>query len=172
MARNSLSKEIIELFKNNKKWKTQTTRDNISGFKIKYCSNCTQNAAAYILGLAINVKVWRKLEKEDRDSLPNNVSDIVERYKSDKNPDQKKQKKQIVIKKVGKESPYYFPLSKFNIDDELIKDCKLVKPYRGCVKEALLTLETKIKKRLNTNKNGQDLIKECLSRGVFNKQEK
>lgn len=173
MARNSLKKEIINIFNKDKGWKIQTTRDNISRFKIKYCSNCTQNASAYILGLAMDVKVWRKLNKEDRESLPNNISEIVERYKTDKNLELKKHKKEtkIITKNVGKESPYDFPLSKFNIDEELIQDCKLVKPYRGGIREALLTLETKIKKKLKTKNNGKPLIQECKSRGVFDREE-
>jgi len=170
MVKDILNKEIIKIFEKSKKWKSQTIRDNVSRFKIKYCSSCTQDAAAYILGLAIGVKVWRKLKKEDKDSLPINFSEIVERYKEGKNLEQSNRKKPILVKQVGKEHPYDFPLSKFNIDDELIKDCKLVKPYRSCVREALLTLETKIKKKLSTNKNGKGLIQECRNKGVFDRQ--
>lgn len=172
MTKDLLNKEIIKLFEESKSWKPQTIRDNVSRFKIKYCSNCTQNAAAYILGQIVDVKLWRKLSKEDKASLPNNVPEIIERYKIDRMPDSAHPKKQVILKQVGKENPYEFPLVKFNLDDELTKDCKLIKPYRGAVKEALLTLETKMKRKLNTTKNGQDLIKECSSRGVFDRQDK
>jgi hypothetical protein len=77
----------------------------------------------------------------------------------------------VVTKIVKEEDPYNFPLSKFRIDSELIKDCKLIKPYRSCIKEALLTLETRIKHKLKVNKNGKALIQECKSRNVFKKNE-
>jgi len=82
MTKDKLKKEIITIFGNSKlKWKPHTVTDNVSRFKIKNCSGCTQNAAAYILGLIKEVKVWQKLSKEDRESLkPYNVSDIVDKF--------------------------------------------------------------------------------------------
>ena len=82
MAKDILKKEIIGIFHRSKlQWKPQTTRDNVSRFKIKNCSGCTQNATAYILGLTKDVKVWRKLDKVDKESLkPYNVPEIVSKY--------------------------------------------------------------------------------------------
>jgi|SRR3989344_2552850 len=124
-------------------------------------------AIFYFIAAKKNIKISKYNLEEN---LMSKVNELLER---DKNPERNSEKKvKNITKKFGKECPYDFPLSQFNIDGELVKDCKLVKPYRGCIKEALLTLETKIKKKLNTDKNGQDLIKECLSREVFNKKEK
>lgn len=81
MPKDSLKEEIILKFKTFKHWETQTVRDRVSRFKINECPGCTQNAAAYILGLTEDVKIWGKLDKKDKDSLPPNVSDIVDKYK-------------------------------------------------------------------------------------------
>jgi hypothetical protein len=52
-------------------------------------------------------------------------------------------------KRKDDKSPYDIPLSKYEIDQELVEDCRIQKPYRKPVSEALLTLETRIRKKLN-----------------------
>jgi len=170
MAKDVLKKEIISIFSDRLGWKTQTVRDQISRFKINECQGCTQNGAAYLLGLIKGIKIWRKLEEKDKEKLPKNVSEIIEKYKNPKFI--KEDKKIIVVKETKEKKPYNFPLSKFNIDKELVKDCKLIKPYRACIREALLTLETRIKDKLKVDKTGKALIQECKQRGVFNRQNK
>lgn len=66
-------------------------------------------------------------------------------------------------------SPYDLPLGKYAIDSELIADCKIQKPYRKAVSEALLTLETRIRKTLGLPDTciGVDLISEAQKKGVF-----
>ena len=66
-------------------------------------------------------------------------------------------------------SPYDLPLIKFGIHPELIRDCKLVKPYRNSIREASLTLETIIQNKLELDSGyyGMKLIKERKSRGIF-----
>jgi len=78
----------------------------------------------------------------------------------------------VVLKKTKDKSPYNYPLSKFNIDRELVQDCKLIQPYRACIREALLTLETRIGDKLGSEKTGKQLIQECKKMGVFNRQNK
>jgi hypothetical protein len=66
-------------------------------------------------------------------------------------------------------SPYDISLRAFQIDEELVRDCKMTKPYRAAIREATLTLETRIRKRLNLPDDviGKDLIIEARKRGVF-----
>lgn len=110
-----------------------------------------------------------KISKYVKDpQLLQKIEELIEKDKEDKPISHKKE---IIIKKIKDEDPYNFPLSKFNVDNELVNDCKIAKPYRGCIREALLTLETKIKKKLNINKNGKALITECKNKGVFKRQE-
>ena len=127
----------------------------------------TPESIFYFIAAKKNIKISKYGLEE---SILTKVDELLEK---DKDPESRTKKQiQIVTKKVGKGDPYDFPLSKFNLDQELIDDCKLTKPYRSCVREALLTLETKIKKKLNVNKNGKPLIQECKSRGVFKRDER
>ncbi len=66
-------------------------------------------------------------------------------------------------------SPYDYVLSKFNIDEELVADCKIQKPYRKAVSEALLTLETRIRSTLGLpdTSTGADLVTKAKKQGVF-----
>lgn len=66
-------------------------------------------------------------------------------------------------------SPYDFSLKQYEVDEELIRDCKLIKPYRAAVKEAMLTLETRLRNELNLDPSltGQDLIKEANKKDLF-----
>lgn len=166
MAKDILKKEIMEIFSNKLHWKSQTIRDQISRFKIKECQGCTQNGAAYILGLIKGIKIWGKLTKEDKERLPSNVPEIVRRYK---NPSFIKKEKVTIVKRTKEKSLYNYPLSKFNIDKELVQDCKIIQPYRACIREALLTLETRIQDKLKIHETGKRLIQECRKRGVFNR---
>ena len=72
-------------------------------------------------------------------------------------------------KETVEKSPYDYLLSKFNIDAELVTDCKIQKPYRKAVSEALLTLETRIRSTLNLSDTftGAALITEAKKQGVF-----
>jgi len=105
MAKNTLNKEIISIFSEKLDLKEQTIRDQISRFKIKECPNCTQNATAYILGQVRGVKVWGKLNKEDKESLPQNVSEIVDKYTKNSEESKKIPRKKKI--KVGNIIPNY-----------------------------------------------------------------
>lgn len=72
-------------------------------------------------------------------------------------------------KRKNDKSPYDMPLGKYGIDLELVKDCRIQKPYRKPVIEALLTLETRIRKTLKAGDSvtGTDLVSEASKQGVF-----
>lgn len=81
-------------------------------------------------------------------------------------------KKQIIKRKIGKESPYDFPLTKFNLNKNLTQDCSSLfkKPYRGAIKEALLSLEEQIRDKIGSDKDGRNLIGEARRKGVFKRK--
>lgn len=85
-----------------------------------------------------------------------------------------KTKKEVIKKtvKVGKENPYEFPLSKFNLNKGLTEDCGPIfkKPYRSAIREALLNLEEHIRSRIKSDEDGHDLIKEAKKKGVFKRK--
>lgn len=66
-------------------------------------------------------------------------------------------------------SPYDLPLTRYDLDAELVADCKVQKPYRKAVSEALLTLETRIRATLGLpdTYTGAALITEANKRGIF-----
>jgi hypothetical protein len=76
-----LSEGIIKLFQTKKNWKIQTIRDRVSRFKIKECPHATQNAAAHVLALTLGFSCAKKLRKDDKKTLPSNLSDIIAKYK-------------------------------------------------------------------------------------------
>lgn len=124
--------------------------------------------ACYLVATDKDIKISRYLE----DSELSKVNKLLEISPLIRRPVIKKD--EITIKEIKEINPYNLSLSIFNIDNELVKDCKLVKPYRGCIREALLTLETKIKNKLEINKSltGRKVITECKRKGVFKRQDK
>jgi Protein of unknown function (Hypoth_ymh) len=74
-------------------------------------------------------------------------------------------------KRKDAKSPYYIPLGKYEIDRELVKDCRIQYPYRKPVSEALLTLETRMRKTLKAGDSvtGISLVSEADKQGVFDR---
>ncbi len=74
------------------------------------------------------------------------------------------EKKNNVIK-----SPYDIPLAQYNLDSELVRDAKLQKPYRSSVREALGTLEERMRNLLGLDEtvHGIDLVTAAQDAGVF-----
>jgi hypothetical protein len=96
----TLSQDIIKEFLKKTDLKSkQSVRNFVSKIKIKECPNATQNAAAQVAALIKNFSVAKKLKKEDRITLPNNLAEIIERYKGRTVEIEKKR-----IKKVFKKS--------------------------------------------------------------------
>jgi hypothetical protein len=74
-------------------------------------------------------------------------------------------------KRRNDKSPYDMSLSKYGIDQELVEDCRIQKPYRKAVSEALLTLETRMRKTLKAGDSvtGIDLVSEAIKQGAFDR---
>jgi len=163
-----LSKEIIQEFIKRKHFKSEQAAANfISKIKINEGLDCTQNAVAQIAAKIKGFSIAKRLKKEDK--IPNNFSEIVDKYT---NKTKVNYKKQIIIKKVGKENPYDFPLTKFKLNSGLTEDCAPIfkKPFRGAIKEALLNLEDHIRSKINSEEDGKNLITEARNKGVFKRK--
>jgi hypothetical protein len=76
-----LSEDIIKIFQSKTSCEVQTIRNKVSTFKIKECPHATQNAAAHVLALTMGFSCAQKLKQNDKISLPENLSDIVAKYK-------------------------------------------------------------------------------------------
>lgn len=82
MGKDVLKDTIISIFRNKTGWGEQTVRNNISKFKLKECPRSTQNAAAHLLSQTKGFSCAKQLSKEDKTSLPQNVSEIIDKRKT------------------------------------------------------------------------------------------
>lgn len=100
------------------------------------------------------------------------VNELLEKDKNKGKP--KPLTKDVIERKIGKETPYEFPISGFNLNSELAKDCSPLfkKPFRASIREALLNLEHHMRVKLNSEQDGRDLIKEAKEKGVFSRKKR
>lgn len=119
------------------------------------------------------IDVYSILKREGREKEIEGFKDAISRFDFDN----KKTRKQRVSKtpetsEKEERSPYDLPLTKYNIDSELIADCKIQKPYRKAVSEAMLTLETRIRSAIGVDETfyGEKLIVEAKKQGVFKRK--
>lgn len=94
-----LAPEIIREFLKKTEMKSeQSVRNFVSKIKIKECPKATQNAAAQIAALIKGFSVAKKLKKEDKETLPANLSEIIERYKKKRIEVGKREYKKLIKK--------------------------------------------------------------------------
>lgn len=127
----------------------------------------TSEAIFYFIAAKNNIKISKHRLSE---SLLTKVDELLER---DKNPEGTKKKEiKVITKKIGKEDPFDFPLTKFRLHAGLTEDCSPIfkKPFRSAIKEALLNLEDHIRNKLKSDKDGKDLISEARAKSVFNRK--
>ena len=137
----------------------------ISKIRRKTGNSISKNIAACILASQINIDVYNILQNDDkelaefRQALTN--FDDAKIIKQPKKEDNKKNTK--------KDSPYDYSLSKFDLDGDLIKNCKIQLPYRTAVKEAALVLETRIRTELQLGPEytGTRLIQHAKKINIF-----
>lgn len=133
----------------------------------------TSEIAMYVVASKENIPVARILMKEGKKTELKELQDVLSKYNFD-NKMPRIPKNNIAESKKEPKSPYSFSLSEYNIDAELVQDCKLVKPYRIAIKEALLTLETKIQGllKLDSTWHGVKLIDEARCQKIFDRNDK
>ena len=143
--------------------------------RIKAVRAITKNSISPEIAIAVvaskeGIDVHRLLKKEGRNDEIEKYSDAVTKFdfENSRINIQPKKIKELNEQKMEK-SPYETPLSKFDIDSELISDCKIVKPYRNAVSNAFLTLETRMRAILNapSNMTGIELVTEAAKQGLF-----
>lgn len=144
-----------------------TIYDKINQVKAKTGNSISQEVALDVVASQAGLNVSKLLKKEGRADELRNFMGVMAKFDFGNNV-ARKPKIQIVEKRIDK-SPYDLPLSKYNIDQELIDDCKIKRPYRNAVSEAMLTLETRIRKQLALpdSLTGVALIDEAQKRGIF-----
>lgn len=132
-------------------------------------SSISKEVAHDILAAINDVDVYDILKNENREPELKEFSDAMTKFDFGNGI---AVRKPVVVNgnsENKEKSPYDLSLTKYNIDPELIADCKIQKPYRKVVSEALLTLETRIRSTLNLpdTYTGADLVTEAKKQGVF-----
>lgn len=137
----------------------------------KQTGNSISKEVAYdVLASMNDVDVHGVLKNENREQELKEFSDTMSKFDFGNGV---AVRKPIIVNKTDdakdERSPYDIPLAKYDLDSELVADCKIQKPYRKAVSEALLTLETRIRATLGLpdTYTGAALINEANKRGVF-----
>jgi hypothetical protein len=150
-----------------KKIPRSTIYDRISQAKAKTGNSISDEVALDVVASQSGLNVSKLLKKEGRLDELRDFMDVMAKFDFGTNI-LRRPKVQTLEKRVDR-SPYELPLSRYNIDQELIDDCRINSPYRKAVSEAMLTLETRIRKTLGLSDTftGVDLISEAQKKGVF-----
>lgn len=153
-----------------KKMATPTIYTKIKSVKKKTGNSISKEVAVDVVASLEGIDVHSILKKEGREEELKEFRDTVAKFDFGNGV---AVKKPIIVNSNSEnreeKSPYDLPLSKYDIDLELIKDCKIQQPYRKAVSEALLTLETRIRSTLTLpdTYTGAALITEANKRGIF-----
>ena len=131
---------------------TRTIYNKIKNVKKKTGNSISDELALGVVGSIEGIDIYKILQKEERFDEIKDIRDILSKFDFSENYVNRKQRQQTQESKT-EILPYTIPLSKYNIDYELTKDCKLAPPFRNPVKEALLTLETRMRESLNFQHN-------------------
>jgi len=120
----------------------------------------------YLVAAENNIKISKYTDDE---KILTKVDELMQRQgnnliKKDNNlvQEQTNSKKEEI-------DPFLLPLSKFEIYDDLSKECKIKKPYSKEINHAVLTLEEFMRERMDlpSSTYGMDLVKEAKSKGIL-----
>lgn len=162
ISENRIEKELSKVLREKLNITKRAVDIKINNLKKKRGHDITRRDAALLLASTNEIDISKFASSEK-----------LKEIRELKNKEYKiETKKQIIIKKSGKGSPYDFPLTKFNLNKHLTRDCSSLfkKPYRGAIKEALLSLEEYIRTKIGSDKDGRNLIGEARGKGVFERK--
>lgn len=129
--------------------------------------------STYMVAAKEGIDVHRLLAKEGKQKELEDFKTACATYDFGNSETKRKPIQKNEEKKNGSvKSPFDIPLSQYNIDAELVTDCKIQKPYRKAVSEAMLTLETRIRSSIGVDETfyGEKLIAEAKRQGVFKRK--
>jgi len=151
----------------------QTIHSRKRALRKKVHNAISSEVALDIVAAEEGIDIHKLLKKENRLGELDDYKQARGTYDfSEEPPKRNKPQEKTIKKEKDEKSPYDLSLAKYNLDSELIRDCKLIKPYRNSIREALLTLETKIQNGLGLDSSyyGMKLIKEMKQQGVFKRK--
>lgn len=153
-----------------KKMAQPTIYKKIEAVKKKTGNSISKEVALDVVASLEDIEVHDILKKEGREEELKEYKDVMAKFDFGNGI---AVRKPVIVNKTDEnkeeKSPYDFSLAKYSLDPELVDDCKIQKPYRNAVSEALLTLETRIRSTLGLSDTytGAALITEANKRGVF-----
>ena len=157
-------KIMVEICKRTSK---RTAYRKISMIQQKAGHSISRDTSACVLASQLHIDI-HKLLQDDEEQL-SRVQHVLPIFNFENRKDTRQQKQNSSAKKSTKDTPYDYPLSKFNLDTELVKNCKIHPPYRTAIKEAALVLETRIrdKLKLGPEYTGVSLVKKAKREDLF-----
>ena len=157
-------KIMVEICKQASK---STTYRKISKIQQKASYSISRETSAYVLASQLDIDIHRLLQ-DDAEQL-SKVQHALSTFNFKDRKDTKHLNQNSNEKKSTKDTPYDYPLSKFNLDVELVKNCKIHSPYRVAVKEAALVLETRIRDKLKLGPEctGVSLVTKAKQKDLF-----
>lgn len=146
----------------------RTMYDRMKAIKKKTGNSISNEVALDILASQEGIEVYDILAREDRRMEIAEFRDALSKFDFNEHVAAKKRTNNSSEQKEER-SPYDIPLARYDLDEELIRDCKIQHPYRKAVSEALLTLETRIREKLGLPDDciGVALIDEAQKRDIF-----
>lgn len=151
----------------------QTIHSRKRSLREKTKNAISSETALYIVAADEGIDVHKLLNKDGKQKELDDFKTACATYNFDNSEIKRKPKiKNDEKKNKPIKSPFDIPLSQYNIDAELISDCKIQKPYRKAVSEAMLTLETRIRSALGVDETffGEKLIAEAKRQDVFKRK--
>ena len=136
-------------------------------------NSISRDTAICILASKLKIDVFKRLQNNNEELLKFQQTLNAFDFEDDKTKKDTSISSQLVKDhnrdKTEKDSPYDYPLSKFNVDKKLIKNCKMTKPYREAVREAALELEVRIRNKLKLSPEctGKHLILQAKKMEIF-----
>lgn len=151
----------------------QTIHSRKLALRKKTKNAISAETAMYIIAANEGIDIHKLLPKDGKEKELENFKQARATYDFGDSETKRKpihkndEKKNGVIK-----SPYDIPLAQYNLDAELIRDAKLRTPYRSAVREALGTVEERMRTLLGLDEtiHGIDLITAAQNADVFDRK--
>jgi len=164
-----LIKEIL----NEEKIDVSTLYKRIKKKKKDFGNMITEKQAACLIASQLGIDVVKYSDQSELSELRELA--LKERAMGGPSrPPEKIEKPKSRPRGIKVEFPYEASLDKYNLDTELFHDCRQlvapnIKELRPAIREALLTLETRIRNRLKLGEDmvGKELVDKAKESGVF-----
>lgn len=123
----------------------------------------------YLVAIDHGIKI-SKFEKNE--TILAKVDELSQRTTNSKHVKEVETKEKTETVKSSEIDPFQIPLSKFNLFPDLVRECKIRKPYSKEINHAILNLEEFMRKKMGLDDSfyGIKLVDEAKKKGVFTRK--